>query len=89
MTTIKYIGHGTSAQIDVGGKPYICNPTAEIPDKFIGGLVLNKQFMANFVVVGAVVPPPPTESLVCDVCNQPCKSKAGLSAHKRKHKDKT
>lgn len=92
MTTIKFNGNGR-AQVTIGGKPYICNPTTDIPDEFVENLTRDKQFIENFTVVGPAKASPAVVSLdsglPCPTCGKVCGSKAGLAAHQRKHKDNT
>lgn len=84
---VTFTGKGR-AQVTYQGKPYIFSPTRDIPEKMGLYLTTNPETKSSFSVAGET---PPSEDVtveyICDDCKQVCKTQAGLSAHKRKHKE--
>jgi len=82
-------------------KYFLFRPTCEVPEEF-GKLILSRPEKAGRFEEVKPQTEAPTQgtsiiqaelpqqaAFVCDICQKPVKSKAGLFAHKRKHKDQT
>lgn len=75
-------------------KYFLFRPVCEVPDEFGQLILANPGKVGRFEEVRngqAKVPDlvPVLSAFVCDICQKPAKTKAGLAAHKRIHKDKT
>jgi hypothetical protein len=69
----------------------VFDPVGETSDERGKRLIANPAYQGWFEVVPEETPAGPAEpekpTFACDVCGETLRSKAGLGAHKRKHKE--
>ena len=65
----------------------VFDPEGETSDERGQRLLDNPKYNGKFVKVEPPKPAEPKPTFTCDVCGEVKKSKAGLGAHKRKHKE--
>ena len=63
-------------------------PEADLPDKWAERLLSNPSYAGMFVAIETPIKSRITGSFKCDNCEFAARSKAGLAAHKRSHKEK-